>query len=614
MSSYLPKAVIAAEDRRFYSHFGVDPIGYPARRVTNFRAGHVVQGGSTITQQLAKILFLTPGAEPLPQDPRNPAGAVARAPLHQESDPRNLSEPRLSRRRHLRGRRGGAPLFRQIGGEADPVRERRDRRAAQGAEPASTRPAIATRRPARAAQVLDNMVEAGFITAAEPTAAAKRRHCARDVPAAPGGALFRRLDRRAAPRLRRLGQSRPDRRARRSTRECRPQPRRAIADILTRYGGKMARRPGRAGGDGARRRGARDGRRPRLRRRASSTARRRRSASRARPSSRSSISPGWRPGCGPPTGSSTRRSGSATGSRTINRTVPGRDDARRGAGAVDQHDRGAGRAARRHRAMSSRPPAGSASPRPWRRDASLALGTNEVNLLELVSAYAPFANGGAGSGRTASPKSATATGKIVYPPRRLRARASVVAPELAGTMNEMLAGVIGHGTGKARRSAASGRRQDRHDPGIPRRLVHRLHRRSGRRGLARQRRQHADEQGDRRLVAGRWPGAISCWRRPGHAGAAVAERPGAIRGRRRRSALDRLFGWLTGAETSPAREVAGPASVGGNRYRPGAAQLMRMPQSAANGRAARRCQLGRARCSRRSDGATRRPSSRKRDY
>src|ERR1044071_1206739 len=60
MSPSLPQAVIATEDRRFYSHFGVDPVGLLRAAVTNFRARHVVQGGSTITQQLAKVLFLTP--------------------------------------------------------------------------------------------------------------------------------------------------------------------------------------------------------------------------------------------------------------------------------------------------------------------------------------------------------------------------------------------------------------------------------------------------------------------------------------------------------------------------------------------------------------------------
>src|SRR6202008_2630994 len=59
MSPYLPKAVIAPEDRRFYSHFGVDPIGLLRAGFANLAAGHIVQGGSTITQQLAKNLFLT---------------------------------------------------------------------------------------------------------------------------------------------------------------------------------------------------------------------------------------------------------------------------------------------------------------------------------------------------------------------------------------------------------------------------------------------------------------------------------------------------------------------------------------------------------------------------
>src|ERR1700681_4229440 len=60
MSKYLPQAVIATEDRRFYYHLGLDPIGLARAMVANIRAGHVVQGGSTISQQLAKNLFLKP--------------------------------------------------------------------------------------------------------------------------------------------------------------------------------------------------------------------------------------------------------------------------------------------------------------------------------------------------------------------------------------------------------------------------------------------------------------------------------------------------------------------------------------------------------------------------
>ncbi|WP_173932562.1 transglycosylase domain-containing protein [Chelativorans sp. Marseille-P2723] len=60
MSTFIPQAVIAIEDRRFYSHFGIDPIGLARAMVENVIQGRLTQGGSTITQQLAKNLFLEP--------------------------------------------------------------------------------------------------------------------------------------------------------------------------------------------------------------------------------------------------------------------------------------------------------------------------------------------------------------------------------------------------------------------------------------------------------------------------------------------------------------------------------------------------------------------------
>ena len=60
MSPYIPQAVMAIEDRRFYSHFGVDPIGLARAVAQNLLRGDFSQGGSTLTQQLAKNLFLTP--------------------------------------------------------------------------------------------------------------------------------------------------------------------------------------------------------------------------------------------------------------------------------------------------------------------------------------------------------------------------------------------------------------------------------------------------------------------------------------------------------------------------------------------------------------------------
>ncbi len=56
---HLIYALLSIEDRRFYSHFGVDPLGLARAFVVNAVNGRVVQGGSTITQQLAKNLFLS---------------------------------------------------------------------------------------------------------------------------------------------------------------------------------------------------------------------------------------------------------------------------------------------------------------------------------------------------------------------------------------------------------------------------------------------------------------------------------------------------------------------------------------------------------------------------
>jgi penicillin-binding protein 1A len=56
-SPYLPKAVIASEDSRYYWHLGVDPLGVLRALVTNVRGGEIREGGSTVTQQLARSIF-----------------------------------------------------------------------------------------------------------------------------------------------------------------------------------------------------------------------------------------------------------------------------------------------------------------------------------------------------------------------------------------------------------------------------------------------------------------------------------------------------------------------------------------------------------------------------
>src|SRR5205814_3531303 len=82
------------------------------------------------------------------------------------------------------------------------------------------------------------------------------------------------------------------------------------------------------------------------------------------------------------------------------------------------------------------------------KDASITLGTNEVNLLELVSAYAPFANGGIGILAYGIAEIRDSEGRTVYR-RAGSGPGPVVAPELVGMMTDMLAGVVAHGTGKS---------------------------------------------------------------------------------------------------------------------------------------------------------------------
>jgi len=60
LPAHVRQPFLAIEDRRFYAHAGVDPYGLARAMEANLRAGHVVQGGSTITQQLTKNVFLTP--------------------------------------------------------------------------------------------------------------------------------------------------------------------------------------------------------------------------------------------------------------------------------------------------------------------------------------------------------------------------------------------------------------------------------------------------------------------------------------------------------------------------------------------------------------------------
>ena len=60
LPDHMPAAILATEDRRFYAHPGFDPIGLMRAAKANYKAGRIVQGGSTLTQQLAKNVYLSP--------------------------------------------------------------------------------------------------------------------------------------------------------------------------------------------------------------------------------------------------------------------------------------------------------------------------------------------------------------------------------------------------------------------------------------------------------------------------------------------------------------------------------------------------------------------------
>src|SRR5437764_4937351 len=173
MSSYLPQAVIATEDRRFYNHFGIDPIG-PARAVfTDLRAGHLVQGGSTITQQLAKVLFLTPERS-LGRKIRELLLALW---LERRFTKDQILEIYLNRVYLGAGTYGvDAAAHRYFGKSAQQL-TLFESAVIAGLLKAPTRFSPARDRDkaaGRAAQVLDNMVEAGFVKPAEAAAAGKQ--------------------------------------------------------------------------------------------------------------------------------------------------------------------------------------------------------------------------------------------------------------------------------------------------------------------------------------------------------------------------------------------------------------------------------------------------------
>ena len=147
-------ATIAIEDERYYEHGGVDYEGIVRAAFKNLEAGKAVEGGSTITMQLVRNLYVGPRAHARAQDQGGAPGRGAGGRALQALDPAELSQlgaVRHRRRPDRRRRAGrGADVLRQAGQEPHARGVRAARRAAAGAQPAEPVPEQARR--ARASQ------------------------------------------------------------------------------------------------------------------------------------------------------------------------------------------------------------------------------------------------------------------------------------------------------------------------------------------------------------------------------------------------------------------------------------------------------------------------------
>ncbi len=444
MSPYLPEAVIATEDRRFYHHFGIDPVGLARAAVTDLRAGQIVQGGSTITQQLAKILFLSPERN-LTRKIRETLLALW---LEHRFSKDQVLEIYLNRVYLGAGTYGVDAAAHRYFGKSAAKLNLFESAVVAGLLKAPTRFSPARDRDkaaARAGQVLATMVEAGYITAAD-AAGAEKEGAALAVIGRPGSRYFADW---VADQIRDFAGTTDRDLTVRTTLDpgLQEAAEAAVGDTLARYGAKDAVSQGALvalGPDGAVRAmvGGRDYAQSQFNR-ATQAQRQPGSAFKPfvylagleaglRPTDRFVDAPirigNWQPHnyLNRYQGEMSLAEGLAQSINTI---------------AVQVAER-----AGIPRVIATANRLGITSD--LARDASIALGTNEVNLLELVSAYAPFANGGMGVLAYGISEIQDSGGHILYR-RTGSGPGPVVAPELAGMMSDMLAGVIAHGTGKS---------------------------------------------------------------------------------------------------------------------------------------------------------------------
>ena len=446
MSPWLPKAVIATEDRRFYSHFGIDPIGLLRASFTDLRSGHLVQGGSTITQQLAKTVFLSPERS-LSRKIREALLAIW---LEHRFTKDQILEIYLNRVYLGAGTYGvDAAAHRYFGKSATHLNLYESAviagllKAPTRFSPTRDKEATA----ARAAQVLGLMVETGAVDQAQAAAAQKSGvELSKVALTKPGIRYFADW---IADQVREFAGTSDRDLTVRTTLDQRMQAiaEAAITDTLTKHGlqdvvsqgALVAMTP-----EGAVRAmvGGRDYNESQFNR---ATQAQRQPGSAFKPFVYlAGIEAGLRPedhffdgpiqiGNWRPHNYTNRYLGEVTVAEALAEsinTVAAQVAQRAGVQNVIA-------VANRLGITSVLSP-----------DASIALGTNEVNLLELVSAYAPFANGGSGVLAYGITEIKDTSGDVLY--RRSGSGAGqVIPPDEVAIMDRMLEGVITHGTGKA---------------------------------------------------------------------------------------------------------------------------------------------------------------------
>jgi penicillin-binding protein 1A len=446
MSPYLPKAVVATEDRRFYSHFGIDPIGLFRAGFADLRAGHVVQGGSTITQQLAKNLFLTPERS----FSRKIRETLLALWLEHRFTKDEILDIYLNRVYLGAGAYGiDAAAHRYFGKSAKSL-DLFESAVIAGLLKAPTRFSPANdreRAAARAGQVLDRMVEAGYITANDAAAAEKQGpSLAATLGNRPGTRYFADW---VAGEMRDFAGTDDRDLTIRTTLDPRLQAtaEAAIGDAMAKSGAKLEVGQGALvamATDGAvlAMVGGRDYGESQFNR---ATQAQRQPGSAFKPFVYlAGLEAGLRPsdhfvdapiriGNWEPHNYLDKYIGDVTVAEALAQSI------NTVAAQVAQRAGPANVVAVANRLGITSP----LSP-----DASIALGTNEVNLLELVSAYAPFANGGTGVIAYGITEIKDSSGKVLYR-RSGSGPGQVVSPDMVAMMDTMMEGVVVHGTGKA---------------------------------------------------------------------------------------------------------------------------------------------------------------------